>query len=157
YGERGPVLAPSLHLAPDADDLRLAGPAVAVQVAVVLPLIGAGHEHLHTAAEQFRVRVAEDAPGRGVDRLDDALLVDGHDPVHDGIEDGPQPCFAIPQRLLRPLALRDVPEVAGEQRLPRGADGGDAQLYREHAPVGPRGLHLDPLTQAGSFTGGQEA
>ena len=46
--------------------------------------------------------------------------------------------------LLGPLALRDVPQVAGEHGRPGRRDAHDRDLDGELAPVGPHGRHLEP-------------
>ena len=58
-------------------------------------------------------------------------------------------------RLLGPLALRDVPEVGGEQGWPFGGNPGDRQLHRELRAARPQRRHFDPLVEDRPFAGGE--
>jgi hypothetical protein len=69
------------NLAADADDPFLARHAIARQVAVVLLMIGRGHQHLHILAETFFGPVTEQALAGGVEDLDRAFHIDDDDPI----------------------------------------------------------------------------
>ncbi len=81
--------------AADADDALLAGGEVAREVAVVLGMVGLGHQQIDVSAEHLFGGVAEHALGGGAEAVDDARGVDGNDGVgrridhraqHGGIE-----------------------------------------------------------------------
>ena len=61
---------------------------------------------LDVGADQFRQRVAEQALGGRIGRLDRPPLVDGDDAVDRGVEDGPVPGLAVAQGRLGPLGGR---------------------------------------------------
>ena len=108
HGERRAVAAPPLDLPADADDPRLAGLPVTVEIAVVLLAPGGRHEDLDVLSYQLLGGVAEQPLDGGVDRLDDAGGVDEHDPVDGGVEHRLQPLRALLERRLGPPLLGDV-------------------------------------------------
>ena len=75
------VFAPARDLAADVDDLVLARLTILTNIAVVLALVGLGHEHPDILPDQFGSGVAEQPFGRGVDALDDAGRVDRDDRI----------------------------------------------------------------------------
>ena len=103
------VLAPPDHFPPDADDLRLAGLEVAGEVAVVLAVVGFGHQQLDVLADDLRGRKAEDALRRRVEGRDRATAVDGDDPVEDVVDHRAQPLHGLGRffdlLLRQPLAV----------------------------------------------------
>src|SRR5439155_19229234 len=54
-----------------------------------------GHESMDVLADDLARVVAEDALGGRVDRLDRAVLVEGHDPLGDTVDHGADACFAL--------------------------------------------------------------
>ena len=54
--------------------LLLAGVSILADIAVVLALVGLGHEHLDILPDQLGSGVSEQRFGRGIDALNDARL-----------------------------------------------------------------------------------
>ena len=85
------VLALADDLAADADDLGLMGMQVVGEVAVVLPAIGRGHQHLDVLADHFFGAIAEQTLTRGIEHKDAAGGVDQDDPVDGSVYNRVQP------------------------------------------------------------------
>ena len=100
-GERAAVFAAARHLPPDADDAAAAGLVVGVEIAVVLLVVGLGHEHADVLPDHLGGSIAEDARGRRVERLDRPLRVDRDDAVDGRFEDGAGERLALAERSLR--------------------------------------------------------
>ena len=96
YREDRAVLALCLQLPANADDARLAGHEVALDVAVVMMAVGRRHEHGDVRAQQLLRAIAEKPLGGGIHRLDDAVTVDGDDGVHGRIQERAQPRLRVP-------------------------------------------------------------
>ncbi len=82
------VRAPAEHFAPDADDSRLAGREIALDVPVVLRVVRLGHQEIHRLAEDFGRGVPEQPFGRRVERRNSAAVVDHDDRVDGRVEKG---------------------------------------------------------------------
>ncbi len=108
------VLAPRFELAPDADDLRLARPHIALDVAVMQRVMRLRHEHVDVAPDQFLGGIAEHRGRRRIDRLDDPVLVDGDDRIDHSVDDRSGARFAVAQRLVRAPPVADVDECDDE-------------------------------------------
>ena len=71
-----------------SDDMRFARRVVAVQVTVMLAVIGFGHQHLHVLADDLIGLVTEQPLAGRVEALDGAVLIDGNDAVKRVIDHG---------------------------------------------------------------------
>ena len=98
------VLPPADHFAADADDLFLPGGQVAGKITVVFLSIGRRHEDLDVLTDHFLRGITEQPLGGGVDRLDEAPLVDADDAIDRSFQQGVHPGFAGRQRVLYLLA-----------------------------------------------------
>ena len=76
------VLAPSLHLTPDADDALVSSGSVALQVFIMLLPVRGRHKHLDVPANNFVRTVAEQPLAGRVVFLHSASGIDDHDPVN---------------------------------------------------------------------------
>ncbi len=113
---RHQAAVPSLpdDLAPDADDLRLTGRAIGLDVLVVPAAVGLGHDLVDAAANHVTRLIAEDPLGGGVGREHDPLVADGDDPLDRRIEDGPELFVLATQRRL--AVAKVIGDAAGEKR-----------------------------------------
>ena len=82
------VRAPTHHFAPDADDSRLAGCEIAIDVPLVLRVVRLGHQEIHGLTQDFGRGVSEQAFGRRVERRDSAAVVDHDDGIDGRVEKG---------------------------------------------------------------------
>ena len=85
--ERLAVLAPSLDLPADADDLSDAGAQVLGDVSVVASGVARRHQHPDVASHHLAALVSEDLHAGGVDGLNGAGDVDRDDGVLRAVED----------------------------------------------------------------------
>jgi len=117
----GAVLALAGDDAADADDVALAGGAVAREVAVVARAIRMRHQDADVLADGFLHRVAELPLGRAAEELHDAAAIDDDHGVGNGVEDRAEMALAGPQRLFELLLLvdrdRDSADVPGPPLL----------------------------------------
>ena len=90
-----PILAPRRDLAPDADDLLLAGLAIVFQIAVMLFAVGLGHEHADVLAGHLFRGVAEQCLARIVIDEQIAPLVDDQNSIDGSLEQHAKKCSAI--------------------------------------------------------------
>ncbi|MFK4488202.1 hypothetical protein ABIA45_003280 [Bradyrhizobium sp. USDA 336] len=72
HRERRAVAAFAGHDAADADDVRIIGPEIAREIAVVTRLIGFRHENAHVSADRFLPAVAEQPLRGAAEELHDA-------------------------------------------------------------------------------------
>ena len=91
----GAVLAQPGHRAADADDLGGVSVEVVGKVAVVLLVVGRGHQHVEVAADHLVGLPAENPFGGGVVALHDAVRVDREDGVQRMIEHREKACLAL--------------------------------------------------------------
>ena len=76
------VAAPAHFLAARANHCRHPGFAISHQIAVVLALMGLGHQPFDVVAQQFFLGVTEHRGGGAVESLDRAVIVDDDDGIH---------------------------------------------------------------------------
>src|SRR5690606_5370891 len=82
------VAALGEQLATAADDARLAGVDVAAQVVFVLGTVGLGQQDIDLQADHFLLVVAEHALAGMVQQLDATLVIEQHDSIDGGVQDG---------------------------------------------------------------------
>jgi hypothetical protein len=154
HGEDAAVLAPSHHLAPDADDFRLAGGEIVGEIGVVLAIVGLGHQDLDVAPEHLGAPVAEQFLRGRVERLDVAALVDGDDAVDDVVDHRAHALFGEAQLFLGAPSLGDVAHDAGEVAAAFQPELADGELHGKGAAVLAPAEHLaaaaDDLRLAGA-------
>ena len=97
-GKRTAVLALPDDLAADADDLALAAGQVTGQKIVVLVAPRWRHQDVDVATHDFVGSVPEQPLGSGIERADDAALVDRDDAVDGSVDDGARSGFAVAKR-----------------------------------------------------------
>jgi hypothetical protein len=151
-GEDAAVLAPGAHLAADADDVRVAGGDVAVQVTVVLAGVGLRHQRADVAPDDLLGRVAEHLLRGAAEFLDDAGVVDDDDGVDRGVEDGPvlqslagpdvarggaSCCLVVLARHLDRKAGFESANAKGTGTAGLGINGEPPTRRREYPPCGP--------------------
>ena len=136
---------------PDADDPALAGDEIALDVAVVMMPVEAGHQYLDVFADHLAAIVAELPDRCRAEGLDPAALVDHDDGVGDRLKNGAQMSLADRVGL---FGLELFGDVAQDERISAGAaglglHGCDRELRGERGPVpapadalrlGPAGL-----------------
>src|SRR5690606_6107808 len=88
--ERGAITAQSDELAPPADNARLTDAGVAFEVLDAVRAVRLGHECGERRADHVGRLVAEHAFRSGIERADDAVLIDTDDAVDRAVEDGLQ-------------------------------------------------------------------
>jgi hypothetical protein len=108
HGKDGSVLLLRLDRAADADDVLLARPLVAAKIAVMLGLVGLGHQHFDVLPDHFACRIAEELFRSLAEGLNDAALVDRNDRVGGGFHHGTEACFPFGEHGLRVPLLGDV-------------------------------------------------
>ena len=122
------ILADSLDLPADADDLGLAGLEIGLDVGIVPVAVWRRHQNAQVLADRLFGGIAEHAFGGGVERVDDAALVRRDDGVHGGVDHAACKRLARPQRLLRATARGNVapdgdqPAVAQRTHTDFGGD-----------------------------------
>ena len=87
-GKISPFARRPSDFAPDADDSRLTGGEIAIDVPAVLRVVRLGHQEIHRLAQDFGRGVAEQPLGRRVERRDSAALVDHDDRIDGRVEKG---------------------------------------------------------------------
>ena len=102
------------------DDAPLAGHCIALQIGVMLLVIGRGHQNADILADDLVGAIAEQTLGGDAEGPDDPSGVDDDHRIGHRIENGAQMRFALHQRLLRPLRGGDV---AGHLRSADQASG----------------------------------
>src|SRR4030095_13457939 len=85
---RGPIPTSGADFPPNADNVGLVRLQIARYVAVVLLPGGGRHEHTDVLPYHLVGGIPKEALGSRVERLDDAPLVNGDDPVHRGLQNG---------------------------------------------------------------------
>ena len=140
--ERRPVLAPSLHLTPDTDDLGPSSGQVSRQVGVVLLAIRGRHQHVDVVAEDLVRGIAEEAFGRRVEGLDASMGVDDQDGVDGRIDDRPPTRFAGAELALEPCPARQVVQHARELALAADVHLANRQVDGEERAIAAAAGHL---------------
>jgi hypothetical protein len=82
------VFAAAHHLATGADDLRHAGGEICRDVAIVFAMVRFRHQDADILPDDLVRGVAEQADAGLVERLDDAMPVDGDQAVHHRVQHG---------------------------------------------------------------------
>jgi hypothetical protein len=96
--ERGAIPAPGADFTPNADDFPLTALEIPRQIAIVLLMIGRGHEQTDVLSNHVGGGIPKEALGRRVDRLNEAALIDGDNPVHCSLQNGGAAGFTVAQR-----------------------------------------------------------
>ena len=136
--ELGAVLAQPEQLEPDAHRARARLTEVAGAVPGMSPAKALRDEQLDPLADQLVSCVAEEPLRLGVDQDDAAVPVDDDHRVGRGLEQ-------VPESFFRLLALADVADRGGDQRLALGLERAQADFDRKLGPV---------LAQAGELEAG---
>ncbi len=113
------VLAATLHLAADADDLCLTGSPVVAEVAVVLAAVRLGHQHLDVLPDDLGRPVAEQLLAGRVEHEHGAGRVDQDHPVDGGLDHRAKPRFlvrsghvSLEHALREPTIVREVRKLS---------------------------------------------
>ena len=80
---------------------------IARYVAVMLLPVGGRHEHTDVLPYDLVGGIPKEALGSRVERLDDAPLVNGDDPVHRGLQNGMRACLTVAESRLSLLVDHD--------------------------------------------------
>src|SRR5436190_9292948 len=105
HGEDRSILTTPDDLAADADDLLFPGLAVVLQIPVVLPAVGLGHEYPDIPPDHFHRGVTENALGSRVEAVDDAVLVNSDDSIDGRCQDGVGAGLTVAQGFFGGLAI----------------------------------------------------
>src|SRR4051812_18744023 len=151
HREGGAVAAPAGHDAADADDVRIAGGAVARDVAVMARAVGLWHQDADVLAHRLLLGPAEQALGGGAEELHDALAVDDDHGIGNGLEDRTEVAFAGAERFLHLLLRIDVEEDAAEVTGRAGVVAHDASAGAD--PLSPSEADLERHVEAATVLG----
>jgi len=70
--------------------------------------VGFRRQHADVLADQFFFGITENCLGGGIERMNDAALVNGDDAVDGAIDDSAGAGLAFPERFLGPFTIGDV-------------------------------------------------
>ncbi len=119
----------------------------------MLVAVGFGHEQLDVLADDLGGRVTEQALRRRIHRLDQAVVIDGDDRVHGGLQDGAGACLAFFELADGLAEVGDVAGNPGEHAAVAQVQLADGQVHGEGAAVLTQADHLpadaDDLLLAG--------
>jgi len=96
--ESGTVLPFAEDLPAETDDSLLAGGAIVLEIAIVPFVVRARHEHIDVVPDDLTGGIPEQTFRRWIERLDQAVVVDGDDSFHRALDDRAQASFAPAQR-----------------------------------------------------------
>ena len=145
HGEGRAVLVPAGHFTGAfADDLALARLEIFVEVPVVQPRIGRGHQNREVFADELLGLVAEHSFRRPVERFDLAGFADGGDSVGGVVHDAVDPPFALAQafigyELADPELAHDLFHAEDRMVAPEHDPADDQGQDRGQGPAGDRG------------------